>query len=74
MDNKEIKTRCIDFATRGAGIHGFVPGQIIKHAEVFYNWVTEGNEDTPKVEWPQSGATTKAPSKPKGRPKKARTR
>jgi len=64
MDDKEIRTRCIDFATRGAGIHGFVPGQIVKHAEVFYNWVTEGDADTP----------VPVPSKPKAARKKARTR
>jgi len=61
MEDKEIKIRCIDFATRGGGIHGFVPGQIVKHAEVFYNWVTEGNEDKPKM----------APQKPK-KPKRKR--
>lgn len=45
METQDIKLKCLDFATRGAGVNGFVPTQIVKQAEVFYDWVTEGGAD-----------------------------
>ena len=47
MEDNEIRIHCIDFATRGGGVNGFVASQMINHAKVFYNWVTKGDEDTP---------------------------
>ena len=64
MEKHDIKVKCLDFATRHAGVQGFVASQVVNKANVFYEWVIEGDADNRK-------------KRPVGRPslthKKART-
>jgi len=46
MEKHDIKLKCVDFATRHAGVQGFVASQVVNKANVFYEWVTEGDADT----------------------------